>query len=109
MSAPIGIAGGAAVTVPVKNGEKYFAIGAFAGSTAITISFAPEAPQACEIILDLVQDGTGDRAFTFAAGTTVHGAPATTGDAANSTRLLVLQYDELTEGWFYIGGSITTS
>ena len=108
MSAPIEVPYSATPVLPVKQGEKYFVLGPVTGAAAVNISFSPEAPQACTVVLDVVQDGTGSHAVTFSP-VSVHGAPSTASDAASSTRLMVIQYDELTESWFYVGGSITTS
>lgn len=105
MSSPVSIPYAATVTVPVNRGNKYFLIGPITGAMVVTFSATPETPESCTVYLILLQDGTGDRAVTFAAN--VYGAPVTTSDAANTYRTLEFFYEETSQSWYYTGGAVS--
>lgn len=105
MSAPVAIPYSSTPVVPVVQGNKYFLLGPVTGSAVVSFSFSPEGAESCRVALVILQDSSGSRAVTFAAN--VYGAPATSSDGASTYRVLNFFYDEVSQGWFYSGGSVS--
>ena len=102
---PIEIPYASTAVIPVKQGNKYFLFGPATGAAVLTPSFSPEGPESCTIFLVVEQDSSGSRAITFAAN--VYGAPSTSSDAGSTYRVMQFFFDEVSQSWFYIGGSIS--